>query len=883
MMYSAHQACAYGGGRPKWTLLAFNHKAFRAINKCCPGESAFHVHKPWGLITTSADRHFATAEETAYPLPLAHQIAKCFASALMDRGWKPPPIAFTDDCHVQPHKKMRAVTNSQPKAARLPPLVPEHKQVVVVSGPFSVLRNTPVFPMQRLKQPFPLPEQCASVLSVLPAEAQLLRTTPMRSNRGGSDGSDSSDSSGNPFPGGAVVNPDLDALSQLPSDLPSDLVGQQAGGIPFTPDEFISEAVKRGHPKTFGSALPSILAHSVSNSLADATGASLASARSEWFRRWLHEATIMQGEEKKLKAGMPEHMAAILDKKRLLLWRAMLADVGYTDCAVVDEVCSGVELTGDIPPTGIFELSFKAAELTVQALRDSSHADRLGAFYSSRSSGDDEIDRAVLEKTQAEIKNGWARGPLALDQLPNPAVVSRRFGLRQSGKVRLIDDMSGSAINMTVQSMESPKPHGTDMVAALVLEILKTGSSSQLLGRSFDMKSAYKQLALSEDALWASYVAIFNPVVKKPELYHLLAAPFGATRSVYTFLRVAHSIWFLGVAALSLMWTCFFDDFVTLATSPLAANTSDTVKLLFKLLGWIIAEDGDKAKDFSEHITALGICVNLTSFLEGKVLFTNTEKRVTELVSCIKSFLESSQLSVHDAQKLRGRMQFADGQLFGRVGSLCMRSITKHAFEQGGGTMDTSCRRALERFSNSLQFSAPRLIQRAASENWYIFTDACFEPGQDTFCGIGGVLVNGRGELISFFSERLSADHLKTLGHGAKKTVIFEAELLALIVGVTVWERFLRGALVVCYIDNNSARDVAISASARNSVAHNLLDKLITVEMASRGFFWYARVPSPSNIADAPSRLKIDDLVKGGAKKTEIIACLSSVLAEVIG
>ena len=43
--YAAHQACAFGSSRPKWTVLAFTHPAFRQINQTCPGTSAFHKHK----------------------------------------------------------------------------------------------------------------------------------------------------------------------------------------------------------------------------------------------------------------------------------------------------------------------------------------------------------------------------------------------------------------------------------------------------------------------------------------------------------------------------------------------------------------------------------------------------------------------------------------------------------------------------------------------------------------------------------------------------------------------------------------------------------------------------------------------------------------------
>ena len=90
MQYSAHQACAYGGSRPKWTVLAWNHPAFASICRCCPGESEHHQHKPWGLVHSASGTHFSTSEETAYPLGLTHAIARVFASILVAHGWTPP-------------------------------------------------------------------------------------------------------------------------------------------------------------------------------------------------------------------------------------------------------------------------------------------------------------------------------------------------------------------------------------------------------------------------------------------------------------------------------------------------------------------------------------------------------------------------------------------------------------------------------------------------------------------------------------------------------------------------------------------------------------------------------------------------------------------------
>ena len=73
-----------------------------------------------------------------------------------------------------------------------------------------------------------------------------------------------------------------------------------------------------------------------------------------------------------------------------------------------------------------------------------------------RSSGDHSLDVEVWDLTMEEKEKNWLRGPLKLAELPKDAIVSRRFGIRQGPKTRVIDDLSQSLINATVQSCESP-------------------------------------------------------------------------------------------------------------------------------------------------------------------------------------------------------------------------------------------------------------------------------------------------------------------------------------------------------------------------------------------------------------------------------------------
>ena len=84
--------------------------------------------------------------------------------------------------------------------------------------------------------------------------------------------------------------------------------------------------------------------------------------------------------------------------------------------------------------------------------------------------------------------------------------------------------------------------------------------------------------------------------------------------------------------------------------------------------------------------------------------------------------------------------------------------------------------------------------------------------------------------------------------------IIFEAELVAVVVALHLWSNLLSGRPVVFYIDNNSARDGAISGSARTRVPARLVQALLHEESDASIVPWYARVPSPSNPSDRPSR-----------------------------
>ena len=202
-----------------------------------------------------------------------------------------------------------------------------------------------------------------------------------------------------------------------------------------------------------------------------------------------------------------------------------------------------------------------------------------------------------------------------------------------------------------------------------------------LLGKAFDLTSAYRQMPVHPDSAWASYICFLHPDACERVYFRMRAMPFGSSMAVYSFLRISHSLWYIGTKALLLPWSSFFDDYITFATAGQAKSAEHSVTAMLRLLGWAFAESGDKSHEFSQCFQALGIVVDLSSVLRGTVYFKNTERRVSEIKSFVGKVLASGRLPHHEALRLRGRCQFADSQVFGRTGKKCLSSPGRFILE----------------------------------------------------------------------------------------------------------------------------------------------------------------------------------------------------------
>ena len=104
-----------------------------------------------------------------------------------------------------------------------------------------------------------------------------------------------------------------------------------------------------------------------------------------------------------------------------------------------------------------------------------------------------------------------------------------------------------------------------------------------------------------------------------------------------------------------------------------------------------------------------------------------------------------------------------------------------------------------------------------------------------------------------YFSCRLPDDLVRKWCSDGKKHLIGPVELYAVVTARASWKNFLDGARALFFIDHSGVHAACVNGSSHDRLWRQLLIKLEVADLVPM-IGWYARVPSQSNPADAPSR-----------------------------
>ena len=788
--------CRYGSARRKLTKFLHNVPSFQQLESFCDNN---HQHEPWGQDPAG---HWRTSEETTYPWQLCKSIAAKLAIQLEQDGFHcSPPVFALQEASLN---TMRATTDIQPRRG-LPPMVPEFRQV--------------------MSHPHDAP---------LPPHSRRLSTLPR----------------------GTVASEEPNGMPTRISESPCDSRHTITIGMHYSPEEFVQKALETGHPTRMHSFFPDEMEEVVSHYMSSST-ASIAQARTEEIKRWLHLKQVLSSEELSLKNSMSERRREVLKNKDLCLFRHLLKDAMHGDTDLVEQLATGFDLTGGLPESQVFARKVRPAAISCNDLRRIADLSREGMIQTVKSSGDPELDEQLYSATLKEVNKGFLVGPIDPKTLPSGSTLTRRFGVKQKSKTRPIDDYKASFVNSSVSQTETASVHTIDHIASLLACLLRKSElcqcDLQLSAKTWDLADAYKQIPLSDHAFDKdAYLAVFCPKTGRAEIFQQKVLPFGSVASVTAFLRVAHGLWKVGTKLLRLLWTSYFDDFFSVTDVSSARHTDLIISSMFRLLGWKLSED--KLIDYHTMCKVLGVEFDLRMAGAGLAKVSNTEERVRELCEHLDNVLRARRLNKMDGEKLRGRLQFANGQLFGRSARNSLRTLSKH-ITSGRQSLCDETASALSCLRDQLLENSSRKILGSMSDYVHMYVDASFDL--DGYSGIGGVLYSSNGAVLDFFSETITKSFILAAMGPDQQTMIQELEMLALLVAIDLWFPSQHGHKIVAFTDSESVRGSFLKSWSLNDPCNKLLRRIFVLEEKHSCQVWLERVPSQSNPADELSRSQV--------------------------
>ena len=645
-------------------------------------------------------------------------------------------------------------------------------------------------------------------------------------------------------------------------------------GIPRDPWDFLARAIEVGHPRSLAIHLNEEVTNMLQQNFAGDLH-SLVKERAAYLMKWTTRCKELESEEKLLHCSLEPHLQQVLHGKRLLVFQEMLNDLGYPDENLVQDICKGFKLSGWLQRSGIFPAAFKRPAHDMDTAKKLAKGVNHGICKQVAESPDDTLSQEVWKQMQEELEKGWTWLDSHCDL--KTKLLAKRFGLQQGEKVRLIDDCTIGGFNGTCGSSERLRVHSVDEMAAYIawcLTHLTEDSMDEVVGKTYDLKNAYKQYGVCVEDRETLRLAVWNPEERAVKFLGINALPFGAIGSVSAFLRISMAVWFLGIRGLRLCWTSFFDDFTVLSKRLSPNSAAIASESLFNLLGIQFARDGKKAVDWDTTVKTLGVQFNLRpSEQKGVVLLGHTESRIEELKNVLNSFLESGVMTPKDAERLRGRLQWFESFAGGRLAQQALRklsSLASHGRTQKA--LSGAELIALEFLRDRVLSAPPMRIQSTNFRTWLIFSDGACEGEQNKEGTVGAILVNPEGELTQYFAEKVPTRLMdKLLSHSAHP--IFELELVPVGCAMSLWGPQMRHSQCVVYLDNEAAKGALSHAATNTEHGQKIIERFVKEEMFYQIKMWFARVPTSSNLADKPSRLETSELDALGVERATIDWC----------
>lgn len=824
-------ACMYGGTRRKLTTILTNSDAFDQLAQRCDDT---HGHEPWGMTPTG----FATALEAQYP----EQLCEAYVAVMLTL-----PTSHSLSSTPKPPPSMSEFRPfQQARGRRSRPIIDEflHVRTVLLSHKPAVTRK----------------DTLVNPVGPIPAGSKLLRTEAK---------------------GGKMLC---------------------VIGIYRSFQQFVQASRALRHPFDDLFHVPDILLKCLADIMTWGPS-KVARHRLETLTEWRKLRSELDGDEKDLQQKVPHHMQGLVKSKRFVMIKALAQKIGWPDTHIHEELVEGFKIVGQGPRSNVFRPDEKAAQISVEELAQKTRFLRPAILGRIRSQEPpeylDELRAITMKET---LEKGWLQGPMSLEEVQEEFGANwlpvTRFAVRQKDKLRPIDNFAENCCNEAWAQPEKLDLHNLDQMVWLLslmvrwsfgagrVEVpLKDGSkitgaisaewtldSLKCLVTTVDLQDAYKQLGLHASDRSRAVVALKGSEGRDFDLFAMNTLPFGASASVHHFNRFSRMLWAIGVEELKLPWLNYFDDYPMVTPKGLSESSLKSATLMLDLIG--VAYSWKKLVEPKDKAEVLGVVVGSDGNQGGEIIVEVKEKRRIQILEELDRILQAGCVIPARLPSTLGRIQFAEGQLAGRLGRLAMADIRELGVHSKA-TVKLSPEHAVafECLRDRFTANIPKRFKVSNPDKpVVVFTDGSYEADDPSGpAKVGGVLLDG--EMVKAFGALVPDEVLSGWKSAGKVHLIGQVELYGVMVARDLWKAILHGRRVFMFVDNWGVLDSLIPGRSKERTWREMLVKMERIDAEYPSYIWYARVPSSSNVADPPSRGSLDGLGFLGRVMIEVPVC----------
>jgi hypothetical protein len=347
-----------------------------------------------------------------------------------------------------------------------------------------------------------------------------------------------------------------------------------------------------------------------------------------------------------------------------------------------------------------------------------------------------------------------------------------------------------------------------------------------------DQSKAYRCVGVDDDAFWRCVPYLSEDGVLKAVRFRRLM--FGETSSPLGYNAVARCFSIAVARVLIVPASHYYDDYASPCRLPDHKLLPD-LEEFFGILGILFS----KKSQIGDRTIYLGL-QQRDNWSETHLSLSHPRRQRIRLI--MQRAVNANQLLPSPAGKLKGKLIWGNSSTFGRFGMAMMNPIANRARRVGGGPawLNASLRESLLWWLDILDMEGvfDRVVRvDGAKKRGTVYSDASEH-------GLGFVL---------FLPDCVIFASVSVQGEDYQDIAVWEAAAI-LLVYRCVWMR-LQQCLLLFLVDNNGVLSGVTKGWSRSDIINVMVGaswKVCAVEAVAP---WYERVPSASNLSDAPSRL----------------------------